>query len=163
MSTADNQTFRPKYTISDWWQQSSDVTAVNYDPDQFDGAIGISSLGMNLPASGKAPYPGGERCAKAAQEAGLERMEYTGRNHELWAMCDNFFLMLAGIRDAGVNPTRPAWAQAIQRLGTYGSVLFGRSVFRQGKTTGSDDVHTIQWQRGCTCYKSISGFRPAAA
>lgn len=162
-STAEQQLYRPKYTVSDWWQGTSDASAANFDPNQFDGAIGISSLGMMLPASGKAPYPGGEWCQKVATDAGLEPLEYDGRNHELWAMCDNFLLMVDGIRNAGANPTRAAWAQAIQALGSHPSVLFGPSTFGPGKVTGSDQVHTIQWQRGCTCFKSISEFRPAAA
>jgi len=162
-STAENQLYRPKYTVSDWWQQTSDASAANYNPNQFDGAIAISSLGLQLPASGKAPYPGGERCMKIATDAGLEPMKYDGRNQELWGMCDNFFLMLDGIRNAGANPTRQAWAQAIQQLGPHPSVMFGPSAFRPGKVTGSDTVHTMQWQRGCTCYKVISGSRPAAA
>ena len=162
-STAESQQYRPKYTVSDWWQASADAPAENFDPNQFDGAIGISSLGMMLPASGKAPYPGGEWCQKVAADAGLEPLEYNGRNHELWAMCDNFLLMIDGIRNAGANPTRAAWAQAIQALGSHPSVLFGPSTLGPGKVTGSDQVHTLQWQRDCTCFKSISEFRPAAA
>lgn len=162
-TTAENQLFRPKYTVSDWWQMTSDSSSANYDPNQFDGAVAISSLGLMLPASGKAPYPGGDRCMKAAQHAGLEPLKYDGRNHELWAMCDNFFLMLDGIRNAGVNPTRPAWAAAIQHLGRHPSVLFGPSEFRPGKVTGSDRVHTLRWRRDCKCFRSVSGFRAAAA
>jgi ABC-type branched-subunit amino acid transport system substrate-binding protein len=163
MSSAENQRWRPKYAVSDWWQATSDASAANYNPNQFDGAVGISSLGLMLPSSGKAAYPGGERCMKPATDAGLEPLKYDGRNQELWAMCDNFFLMLDALRNAGVNPTRQAWAQAVQRLGSHPSVMFGPSAFRAGKVTGSDQVHTLRWQRGCRCYKSVSGFRPAAA
>ena len=162
-STAEQQVYRPKYTFSDWWQLSSDASAANYNPNQFDGTIGISSLGLQLPASGKAPYPGGERCMKIATDAHLEPMKYDGRNQELWGMCDNFFLMIDALRNAGANPTRQAWAQAVQHIGQHPSVMFGPSEFRPGKVTGSDTVHTMQWQRGCTCYKVISGSRPAAA
>jgi ABC-type branched-subunit amino acid transport system substrate-binding protein len=162
-STAENQGYHPKYAVSDWWQATSDASAANYNPNQFDGAVGISSLGLMLPGSGKPPYPGGEKCMKAATDAGLEPMKYDGRNQELWAMCDNFLLMVDGIRTAGANPTREGWANAIQHLGSHPSVMFGPSEFHPGKVTGSDQVHTLRWLKACTCYKSVSGFRPAAA
>jgi ABC-type branched-subunit amino acid transport system substrate-binding protein len=162
-STAENQGYHPKYTVTDWWQATSDSSAANYNPNQFDGAVGISSLGLMLPGSGQPPYSGGDKCMKAATDAGLEPMKYDGRNQELWAMCDNFLLMVDGIRSAGANPTRQGWANAIQHLGSHPSVMFGPSAFRPGKVTGSDQVHTLRWEKACTCYKSVSAFRPAAA
>jgi ABC-type branched-subunit amino acid transport system substrate-binding protein len=161
-SAAESQVFRPRYTVSDWWQLTSDSSAANFNPNQFDGAIGISSLGLMLPNSGKAPYPGGERCEQVALDAGLEPLVYDGRNQELWAMCDNFFLLVDGLRGAGPNPTRASWAQAVQQLGEHPSVLYGPSAFGPGKVTGSDQVHTLEWERECRCFRSISDFRPAA-
>jgi ABC-type branched-subunit amino acid transport system substrate-binding protein len=163
-STAASQGYRPKYATSDWFLNTSDQTAKNFDPNQFDGAIGIASFGTMLVQSGKAPYPGWETCSKVATDAGLPGIRPDDpASTELLTLCDNFILLLEAIGRAGPNPTRASWRAGIQQLGQRTSILFGRSVFAPGKFTGSDFVHTIQWQAGCRCWKSISDFRPAAA
>ena len=163
MKTAQSQLYHPQYTVSDWWQLTQDTSAKNYDPDQFDGALAITSNGLLLPQSGRDPYEGSQLCSQIAVDAGLPPVEFNPRNAELWGMCDNFLLMVDGIGATGPNPTRAAWAQAIQQLPTRTSVVYGPATFGPNKTTGSDQVFTAQWQRGCTCFKAISDFRPAAA
>jgi ABC-type branched-subunit amino acid transport system substrate-binding protein len=163
VSTAASQAYKPKYATSDWFLNTSDATAANFDPDQFDGAVGIASYGMMLKSSGKAPYRGWETCSQIAVDAGLPPIPPGDpSSEELLGLCDNFLLMVAGIAQTGTNPTRALWRAGVQRLGTRPSAVFGPSTFRAGKLTGSDAVHTIQWQRGCRCWKSVSGFRPAA-
>jgi len=163
ISSAASQGYKPRYSISDWFLLSADATDRNYDPDQFDGAIGIASLGNMLPASGKPAYPGWERCSKIATDAGLPPVDHATESSELLSLCDNFFLMVDALNRAGTNPTRAAWVKALESLGEHPSAVFGPSRFGPGKYSGSDQVHTIQWQRGCRCFKSVSGFRPAAA
>jgi ABC-type branched-subunit amino acid transport system substrate-binding protein len=163
VSAAKAQGYRPKYSISDWFLMSADATTKNYDPDEFDGAIGISSLGESLPVSGKQPYPGIERCSQIATDAGLAPIDHASSSAELLSLCDNFFLMVDALNGAGRNPTRASWRDAIPQLGQRTSVVFGPSTFGPGKLSGSDQVQTIQWQRGCSCWISVSDFRPAAA
>lgn len=163
MNAAASQAYSLKYSVSDWWQAASDSSAKNYPASQFDGAIAITSNGLLLPQSGKAPWPGWERCNQVAVDAKLPALKHQAADQELWALCDNFFLMLDGLQAAGPNPTRWDWAAAIQRLGQHPSVMFGPSNFARGKVTGSDTVFTAQWKRDCTCFKAISDARPAAA
>jgi len=163
-STAASQGYHPKYSTSDWFLNSSDSTQKNFDPTEFDGAIGIASFGTMLVQSGKPPYPGWEVCSKIATDAGLPAIRPDDpTSTELLTLCDNFILLLDALKRAGPNPTRAGWRAAMQQLGQHPSAVFGRSVFAPGKFTGSDFVHTIQWQAGCKCWKSISDFRPAAA
>ena len=163
MKAAQTQLWHPQYSVSDWWQLSEDTSAKNYDPDQFDGAIAITSNGLLLPGSGRQPYGNWQRCSQVATQAGMAPLAFDARNAELWGMCDNFFLMVDGLKGAGRNPTRVSWAQAIQHLGPEVSVAYGPADFRPGKVTGSDQVFTARWDRTCTCYKAISAFRPAVA
>ncbi len=163
-SSAASIGYQPKYSTSDWFLESADASSANYDADQFDGAIGIASLGSMLAGSKKQPYPGWELCSKIAEDAGLPPIP-PGQpdSTELLSLCDNFMLFLDAFHTAGVNPTRASWRHAVTGLGNRTSALFGPSRFAPGKLTGSDFVHTIQWQRGCRCWRSISDFRPAAA
>lgn len=163
LSSAASQGYRPQYSTSDWFLLSGDATTRNYDPNQFDGAIGITSLGTMLPSSGKPPYPGWERCSRVATEAKLPPVDHAAASNEILSLCDNFFLMIDAINAAGPNPTRGSWVRAMEGLGQHPSAVFGPSRFAPGKLSGSDQVHTVRWQRGCRCWKSVSGFRPAAA
>ncbi|MBV8388052.1 MAG: hypothetical protein JO155_14775 [Acidimicrobiia bacterium] len=163
-STAASQGYHPKYSTSDWFLNTSDSTQKNFDPSEFNGAIGIASFGTMLVQSGKPPYPGWEVCSKIATDAGLPAIRPDDPSStELLTLCDNFILLIDALKKAGPNPTRAGWRAAVQQLGQRTSALFGRSLFAPGKFTGSDFVHTIQWQAGCKCWKSISDFRPAAA
>jgi hypothetical protein len=164
MTTADSQGYAPKYSTSDWFLNTSDSTAANFPPDQFDGAVGIASLGSMLPGSGKPPYDGWQECSQIAVDAGLAPIPPgEARSTELLSLCDNFRLFLDALVLAGPNPTRASWRAAVPGLGQRTSAVFGPSRFGADKRTGSDTVHTISWQRGCRCWRSVSDFRAAAA
>ena len=164
MTTAKSQGYAPKYSASDWFLNTSDATTANFPPDQFDGAVGIASVGAMLRPSGKAPHDGWQRCSQIAVDAGLAAMPPDDPSSgELLALCDNFLLFLDALRAAGPNPTRASWRAAVTTLGSRTSLVFGPSRFAPGKLSGSDTVHTITWQRGCRCWRSVSDFRPAAA
>jgi hypothetical protein len=163
-SAAASQGYHPKYSTSDWFLNTSNVTTANFDPDQFDGAIGIASIGTVLKASGKTPYDGWQICSQIAVEAGLPAIAPgDAASEELLDLCDNFRLLVDAIQAAGPNPTRAGWRAAVPNLGPRVSAQFGPSRFGPGKLSGSDFVHTLQWQRGCKCWRSVSDFRPAAA
>jgi hypothetical protein len=164
ISLAASQGWKPKYSTSDWFLNTSDATAANFDPSAFDGSVGISSLGTMLKGSGKEPLGGWETCSQIAVEAGLAPIEPGDTSsEELLGLCDNFLLLRAATEGAGPNPTRAGWRAAVQALGPRNSAVFLPSVFGPGKFTGSDYVHTLQWQRTCKCWRSVSDFRPAAA
>jgi ABC-type branched-subunit amino acid transport system substrate-binding protein len=164
MTTAKSQGYSPEYSASDWFINSFDATTANFPPDQFDGALGISSVGAMLSRSGKPPYPGWELCSQIATDAGLApvRPEDAGSG-ELLGICDNFLLFLDALHRAGPNPTRASWRVAVTTLGDRTSAVFGPSRFAPGKLSGSDTVHTIVWQGGCRCWRATSDPRPAAA
>lgn len=164
ISSAASQGYQPKYSTSDWFLNTADPTSANFDPNQFDGSIGIASLGTMLKGSGKAPYPGWEVCSQIATGAGLPPIAPDDpASNELLGLCDNFILFVDALAAAGPNPTRGRWREAVGRLGERTSALAGRSRFAPDKLTGSDFVHTVRWQRDCRCWRSITDFRPAAA
>jgi hypothetical protein len=163
MTTAKSQGYAPKYSASDWFLNSSDATTAGFPPDQYDGAVGIASIGAMLGASGKPPYEGWQLCSQIGVDAGLAPLlPGDAASGELLGLCDNFMLFIDALRGAGPNPTRAAWRAAVTRLGARTSLVFGASRFGPDKLSGSDYVHTITWQRGCRCWRSVSDLRPAA-
>jgi hypothetical protein len=164
MSTAASQGYQPEYSTSDWFLNTTDSTSANFDPNQFDGAIGIASQGSMLRPSGQAPYDGWEQCSQIATDAGLAPIEPDDpTSTELLSLCDNFLLALDAARRAGPNLTRASWRDAVAQTGARTSAVFGPSELRPDKLSGSDTVHTVQWRRDCRCWRSISELRPAAA
>ena len=163
-NAAASQGYHPKYSTSDWFLNTSNVTTANFDPSEFDGAIGIASQGTVLKASGKKPYDGWQVCSQIATAAGLPPINPgDASSEELLDLCDNFRLLIDAINLAGVNPTRASWRAVIPTLPARVSAQFGPSKFGPGKLSGSDFVHTLLWQASCRCYRSVSDFRPAAA
>ena len=163
-NAAASQGYHPKYSTSDWFLNTSNVTTANFDPTEFDGAIGIASQGTVLKASGKKPYDGWQVCSQIATDAGLPAINPgDAASEELLDLCDNFRLMIDAVNLAGVNPTRASWRAVIPTLPARVSAQFGPSKFGPGKLSGSDFVHTLLWQASCRCYHSVSDFRPAAA
>ena len=63
---AGSQGYKPKYSTSDWFLNTTDSTQQNFNPTEFDGSIGIASLGTMLVRSGKPAYPGWDTCSKIA-------------------------------------------------------------------------------------------------
>jgi ABC-type branched-subunit amino acid transport system substrate-binding protein len=164
MTTAKSQGYHPQYSASDWFLNANDATTKGYPPDEFDGAVGITSNGASLRPSGKTPYDGWQLCSQIAVDAGLAPIPPDdGSSAELLGLCDNFMLFLSALRNAGPNPTRAGWRAAVTSLGERTSAVFGPSRFGPGKLTGSDQVQTVTWRGSCRCWRSVSGFRPAAA
>jgi ABC-type branched-subunit amino acid transport system substrate-binding protein len=164
MSTAKSQNYFPKYSASDWFLNTSDATTTGFPPDEFDGAVGIASVGSNLRPSDQPAYDGWQQCSKIATDAGLAPIPPDDAGSgELLSLCDNFLLFLDAVRAAGTNPTRAGWRTAVTQLGTRSSAVFGPSRFGPDKLTGSDTVHTIIWRRDCRCWRSVSPLRAAAA
>ena len=162
LQTAEGFGWSPTYAVSDWFAGVSDSTSASYDPNQFDGAIGLTSTRGPLANANRPPHEGIDRCNEVAVEAGLAPVN--GAEADVDAvLCDLFFLMVDGINGAAPNPTRPAWAAAIQALGARNSAVWGRSSFAPGKTTGADEVYTAVWHRDCTCWRAESDFRRMAA
>jgi ABC-type branched-subunit amino acid transport system substrate-binding protein len=164
MTTAKSQGYTPRYAASDWFLNTSDPTTAGFPPDQFDGAVGITSIGASLRQAGMEPFDGWQECSQIAVDAGLAPMAPDdSASAELLGICDNLRLFLDALRAAGPNPTRATWRAAVATLGQRTSLVFGPSRFGPGKLTGSDTVHTVVWRRDCRCWRSVGGFRPAAA
>jgi hypothetical protein len=150
--------WKPQYARSDWFSGVSDGQSKNYDANQYDGAIAITSTRRPLVNAGKAAYPGIDRCNEAARGAGLAPVDAANAEADA-VLCDLFFLMVDGVNAAGPNPTRGAWAAAVQSLGRRGSAMWGPSSFGRGKTNGADQVYSAVWGRACKCWKATSGPR----
>jgi ABC-type branched-subunit amino acid transport system substrate-binding protein len=162
LTNAVAQSYKPKYFISDYAGLTDDFFTKNFPEDQWDRVHGITTLLFGAKAAGKPMAPGTRFCnnilvAAKVPEGGLDHIE--NEDAEAAGMCDEFFIMVEALKAVGPNLTRAGWAQAVQRLGAVQTATVHRVVFSPGKTSGGDDIATVEWRRGCKCYIQISGYR----
>ena len=167
MTTAKSQGYAPKYSTSDWFLNTSDATTANFPPDQFDGAIGIASLGPMLrPVRARPPYDGWQQCSQIAVDAGLAPIppddSRLGRAAQPVRQLRPVPRRAAS--RAGPNPTRASWRAAVAHTGAaHEPRLRSRAASGPASSPAPTPCTPITWQRGCRCWRSISDFRPAAA
>jgi ABC-type branched-subunit amino acid transport system substrate-binding protein len=160
LQAAQSQGYHPKYFASPYDGLDLDLFTENFNPDQFDGTLAISTHYSGYAKAGK-PAPAFLKfCSGILTSHGLPPLEMNDQNAEARAMCDNLFLFVTAAKKVGPNLTRAGWGQQTATLGRFDSADQSLSVFKPGKYSGSDLIQTIQWHRDCTCFTSISDFRP---
>lgn len=150
-----------KYSASDYNGLTDDFFTKDWDPDQWDGVLAPSVLLFGGKAAGKPPAEGTQFCSKILTDRGVRGLDnIENEDAEAGGFCDEFFIMVGGAQAVGPNLKRTAWAQAAQRLGTVKTATVHSVTFSPGKFSGGDTVVTLQWGKGCKCYKQISDYKP---
>jgi len=72
----------------------------------------------------------------------------------LRAFCGMIKEFAAGARAAGPNLTRPAFARAVQGLGSLSLPAVLRGSFGPGKTDFNDWQRPMTWSLSCRCYRN---------
>lgn len=157
MQQAEAQGWQPRYSVSDLWANNVDPLSKNFPPNQFDGAIG-SAFNHSGGEAAKVPYaPGVVRCNEMITAAGLPPItEQMGKDAQVVAHCDNFFLFLAVMERLPVNFTRAQWAAAAPSVGGFALTAWSHTAnLGPGKYEGGDAYAVIEWQRECTCWLQV--------
>jgi ABC-type branched-subunit amino acid transport system substrate-binding protein len=157
MLQAQAQGWKPKYSVSDLWANNVDPLSKNFPPDQFDRAIG-SAFNRSGEEAANVPYSAGvQKCNEMITAAGLPPVaEQMGKDAQVVANCDNFFLWLAVMQHLPVNFTRADWAAAVTSVGSFDlSAWSATATFAPGKYEGGDSYALVEWHRECTCWVQI--------
>lgn len=154
-------TYKFRYFVSDYNGLSADFFMKDNSPTQWDRVRGITHTFSGWKAAGKPTPPEEKACSDILTSRGLDGLGGPD-DAEALGICDEFNIMVAALRGAGVNPTRALWAQAIQRLGKVPTGGIPSVTFGPGKFSGGDTVADIEWRRECTCYVNLSDYRQAA-
>lgn len=160
--TAERQGYRPKYAITDY--QGMPITSTSNlkpNPDNFDGAIGISTGTYGIDTTPGAGLDAGtKRCQAIVVKAGLPPSAVFGGGG---TVCGSLWIAEAALAHArALSPDG-----ILPGLYGAGSVQLAYPVpdatFAPGKLHGGDTYAPIQFHKDCTCWRIVGPRTPSHA
>jgi hypothetical protein len=157
---ADNQLFRPRYTITDWASMNNDTSNQNMPPS-YDGTILITTYKTGEEKIGIGESAPERECRDIYERGTRRQLAKKGENeHGLTASsCTTLKAFLVGAAKAGPELTRAAFSRAVQTIGAFPMSMWGGGSFGPSKFDAADLVRTTKWQAGCRCLIPTDGFR----
>lgn len=159
--------YYPEYFAGDYLNLAIGGLTKNYEPEGFDGALGVTATHAGEGVMGKPLPPLVQTCSKILTDHGLPPISFAppddmGDDLEALTLCESFVLFLQVAKAAGPNLTRSTWAGALAGVGDFRAGTVDLARFdRRGKMTGGDTMKLIKWHRDCSCWRQISEFGPA--
>lgn len=168
LNAAKAANYFPKYFAGDYVNLASGQVAKGFEPQGFNGALGVTQTHAGEGAIGKPLPPLAQTCSQILTDHGLPPVQYNGaddlgRDIETLMLCENFLLFLQTATDTGPNLTRASWISQLSNVGEYRAAFSDFARFTpRGKMTGGDTTKLMQWYGNCTCWKELTDFGPAA-
>ncbi len=158
VSQADRQQFYPAYGVSDFDYASAGNTFVSGMPDAFfkSAAYLVTSTRtgddtFEAPVDKACTAIGSAAAAKPLTPKDGDFYGYLGA-------CGVFRTFVQGVSRAGMNPTRAAFAKAVQTVGTYPNPGFAESSLATGKLGAGSAVRIDRADITCKCWRVVSSY-----
>ena len=160
VQTADNQAYRPQYTLTDWGSMNNDTSNQSM-PDSYNGAIGITSYKTGEHRIGIKEGAEERDCRRVYEKGTGRKLANWGENENGLTLsnCTTFRALVRGAEEAGPSLTRASFSRGVQAIGDFPMAMWGRGSFRPNKLDAADQVRTIEWRADCRCLVPTSGFR----
>lgn len=162
VQTADNQAYRPQYTLTDWASMNNDTSNQSM-PDSYHGTIGITSYKTGEHRVGIKEGPEEQDCRRVYEKYTKRQLAEWGQNENGLTLsnCTTFRAFVRGAELAGRALTRTSFSRGVQAIGDFPMAMWGRGTFKPNKLDAADQVRTIEWRADCRCLVPTSGFRPS--
>lgn len=162
LQQAEAQNYRPTYIANDLGYATTDTGAGTHDPNQWDGTYGMTGMRYGEAAGGIPAPPEALACiANYERYSGRRGVTRESREAEWIATnqgCDEARVMLYGLQKAGRNLTPATLVAALDSLTNMQQGIHSNTTFTPKKHDGGNLQRTLQWSRGCTCWKALSPF-----
>ncbi|MFA5890895.1 MAG: ABC transporter substrate-binding protein [Actinomycetota bacterium] len=157
---AQAQSYKPKYTTSDFGELAKDPPASIFAPEQWDGTTGIAVTRTGELAAGKPRTAQQKECESVFTSRGGSIQNASDRDY-VWIVCEHLRLFEIAASAAGPNLTRQRYLDALDALGSYTdrTALSDTLKFGKGKWDAADRYAVVKWHASCKCYHQIEGFR----
>lgn len=160
--------YYPGYFTGDYLNLIVGGRVRDYEPNGFDGALGVTQTHAGEGVIGKPLPPLARTCSEILVDHGLPPVrsdppEDISDDIEVLELCESFLVFLQVATAAGPKLTRSSWVDALAGVGVFRGASTDLARFdRGGKMTGGDTTKLVQWNRSCTCWKELTDFGPAA-
>ena len=166
LPAADEAGFHPEYFVGDYLNIIVGGFVQDY-PESFHGAVGVTSTHIGEGTIGKPLPPLAQRCSEILVDHGVAPItsgppDDINNDIEVLELCENFMLFLDAATRAGPHLTRASWLDGLSQVGEFHGATVDVARFGRGKRDGGDTMKLVEWHFGCTCWKQVTGFAPAA-
>lgn len=163
MTFAESQDYHPTYIDTDVGEHTTDAATSIYPENQYDKTfamtttrIGEVRAGFRLPAATTKCVSNYERFS--GKEIGPSTPETAEYNNTV-VSCDMANAMFRGIQLAGRGLGHLSLVRALESVSNLPLAAHGDLTFTPGRHHGISAERTVQWARGCRCWKAFGSFR----
>ena len=154
VQAADNQGYRPQYSVSDWGSMSNDTSNQNM-PDAYDGTIVVTETTVGEEKVGIGESQIQRECRDVYERRTGQSSGKKGEN--LYGVtqgyCQMARLLEAGLGQAGRQLTRASFLEGMQRIGPFPMTSWFSGSFAPGKLDAADASRVARWYADCACIK----------
>ncbi|HEX7094509.1 MAG TPA: ABC transporter substrate-binding protein [Acidimicrobiales bacterium] len=136
---------------------------VNYQAEAaFDGMLGVTYTRTGDDTSGASADPGDAGCAaRYAASRSPDVPEYgTQRWAQLAVICHQVDVLVRALREAGPNPTRESFREAMTSLPSMHLGFGGQGSFAPGKQDAADEFRIVRYDASTKAFVPQQGFTP---
>ncbi|MHB8669678.1 MAG: type 1 periplasmic-binding domain-containing protein [Acidimicrobiales bacterium] len=158
---AQVQGFNPRYLVPDYQGQINllETPSQQPQPDNFNGALGITPTRIGLFNSGLPVNPGTKECDQVLASRGIAPISES--SYSEGTFCSEFLMFEAAASHAP-NLVRTELAAGLDRSGSLDfAYQTGPGLFDQPRqVSGGSYWEPVRWLSSCKCWKVIGPFRP---
>lgn len=156
MAAAEKEGLKATYFASDQSEVASNLIAKFGPPSVLEGAQGVTWKRLKKTGGDATSVADKECVSRSAGAADL--VPGTERYNGFASLCLMFDTMVRALRDAGNNPTRSSFVTAMENLGEFPMGSGAKGSFGPNKHTAPDEVRTVKFDLGCTCWVPTGEF-----
>ncbi|MDX6230958.1 MAG: branched-chain amino acid transport system substrate-binding protein, partial [Frankiales bacterium] len=159
MKEAQRQSYHPQYFFAG--TDAEDANAGRFDPDNGDGAQGLTWDRINDYHRGVKPSADQEQCVGYTTKAGIARPRQESGQWELTMIaCDEVGIVVRAIRAAGANLTTNRLALGARTVTSWPGNFVGRGGYTDKKSYLVNENREARYSKDCSCWKTTGDWKP---
>lgn len=160
VQTANNQGYRPRYSLTDWASMNNDTSNQSM-PESYNGTIGITTYRVGEERIGIGESAEEKRCRAVYEKHAGRKLAAKGHNEYglTQGNCTTVTALFKAAELAGPALTRETLVAGVQEIGIMPMTMWGGGSFGPNKFDAADPVRTVVWKSDCRCLMPTTGFR----
>lgn len=163
LAEAERQGYTPTYFASDQSEVASSLI-LNFAPEsQLTSAHGVSWKRQGETVTGQAPSEADERCLEIRDRLSPPLQAQGTTPYDAYMqICTMFTVMTQALEDAGENPTRADFVEAMEGIGEFDLGTGSTGSFGPDDHTAPTAVRPVEFQVDCGCWVPTGDWVPTS-